>query len=97
MYMYVDLLLNLDTLLIQLREIYSKWEEIGAALGISQENLTEIKNVGEHGTDFDCFVEVCDKWLKDRPKPTWKAVSKALDKINCHELSNEILKIYDTG
>ena len=63
-------------------------------MGISQECLTKIR---EHGTDFDCFVEVCGKWLKDRTKPTWKAVSKALDKINCHELSNEILKIYDTG
>ena len=66
-------------------------------MGISQEYLIKIKDIGKHGTDFDCFVEVCDKWLKDRPKPTWKAVSKALDKINCHELSNEILKIYDTG
>ena len=63
-------------------------------MDISQEYLTKI---GDNGTDFDCFVEVCDKWLKDRAKPTWKAVSKALDKINCHELSNEILKIYDTG
>ena len=66
-------------------------------MGISQEYLTKIKDIREHGTDFDCFVEVCDKWLNDRAKPTWKAVSKALDKINCHELSKKILKIYDTG
>ena len=70
---------------------------MAAALGISQEYLTKIKDIKEYGTDFDCFVEVCDKWLKDRAKPTWKAVSKALDKINCHELSKKILIIYDTG
>ena len=66
-------------------------------MAISQEYLTKIKDAGKHGTDFDCFMEVCDKWLKDRAKPTWKAVSKALDKINCHELSKNILKIYETG
>ena len=43
---FLDLLLNLNTLLIQLREICSKWKEIGAALGISQEYLTKIKDVG---------------------------------------------------
>ena len=48
-------------------------------MGISKEYLTKIKDVREHGTNFDCFVEVCKKWLKDRAKP--KAGSKTLDMI----------------
>ena len=79
----------------------SKWEEIAKALNISHDCIKHIKQTTS-GEDYEYLVEVCDEWLRqlrDRSMtPTWKAVSKALDRMGgCHDLAKEIKAIYNTG
>ena len=92
----LDSLLNLDTLIIQLREISSKWESLGEHLNFSASILLQIKNIA-NGSDFNCLVELCDKWLRDVYNPTWKMVADVLILIGEEKLSSELLHIYDTG
>ena len=97
---FIDLLLNLDTILIQLRDISSKWLELGTAFELSHDLLHSIRTKCD-GKDFDCLIEVCEAWLRSfhasQSHPTWKAVSKALDRIGCNQLSKELSEIYITG
>ena len=88
--------MNLDTVLIQLREIASKWEAMGQFLNFSNETLLLIKTTG-NGADFDCLVELFDHWLRCEKSPTWKTIADALKEIGEPKLSYEIFQIYDTG
>ena len=83
-------------MLIQLRQIASKWESLGIDLNFSASTLLELKNTA-NGSDFNCLVELCDKWLRDVYNPTWKMIAHALKEIGEDKLSIELLQIYDTG
>ncbi len=97
---YLDKLLNRDSLLIQIRDIASKWEDLGVALDIPYTKLQEIMKMRDRG-DLQCLIEVCDCWLKaqfdSRVTPTWTSISTALLRIGSDELSKEIKEIYKTG
>ncbi len=93
--MYTDKLLNLDTLLIQLREVASKWESLGMFLNFSSLDMQLMK--AKATNDFDCLIELCDNWIRNQTVPTWKKVADALKNIGEHELHDELLNIYKTG
>ncbi len=92
---YTDKLLNLDTLLIQLREVACKWENLGKYLNFSREDIHLMK--AKATNDFDCLIELCDNWIRSQTVPTWKKVADALKNIGEHELHDEFLNIYTTG
>ena len=84
--------MNLDTLLINLRHLAPKWQEIGIHLKIS---AAELKSIQEHckEVDCDCLVELFDKWLRSTDTPTWKNITDALDTMGEHESSQNIMDI----
>jgi len=49
------------------------------------------------GPDYDCLVELCDAWLKQTKKPTWRLIVDAVNKLGNKKLEQEILNIYTTG
>ena len=61
-FLYTDKLLNLDTLLIQLREVACKWESLGKYLNFSSEDIQLMK--AKATNDFDCLIELCEHFLK---------------------------------
>ena len=94
-YWCLDKLLNLDTLLIQIRhEVTPKWYQFGLAVGISKETLDEFSNF----TPEECIVEVADLWLRTSVTTlTWRDVADALKGCGYHKLAEKILKVYKTG
>ena len=97
----LDKLLNLDSLVRQLRPVQSKWKVIGEALNISREVLEDIQASCAPEEDLVCLVEMCDKWIKTllgyNLQPTWQAIGKVLVRVDCQRLSKEIMDIYKTG
>ena len=93
--LFLDATLNLDTLLIQIKaQVTPKWYQLGVALKINKEILDKFCEC----SDEESIVEVLDYWLRNSSsKPTWRAVAKALNEIELHELEERILKIYKTG
>ncbi len=69
MFLILDQSLNLDTLLINLRHLAPKWQEIGIHLKISAAELKSIQELCKE-VDFDCLVELFDKWLRSTDTPT---------------------------
>ena len=56
----IDKALNLDNLLIQIRDqVTPKWYQFGLAVGISKETLDEFSNFPPE----ECIVEMSDLWL----------------------------------
>ena len=92
---YLDELLNLDTLLIQIRhEVTPKWYQFGLAIGINKETLDEFSNF----TPEECIIEISDTWLRTSATAiTWRDVADALKETGCHRLAEKILKVYKTG
>lgn len=91
---YTDAHLDLDMLLIQLKpQVLTKWKQFAEAVGLS--NI--IKELSQYSED-ECIVEVFDQWLKSHPtKPTWRNVADILKDIGLQQLSNDIMKVYQTG
>ena len=90
-----DLLLNLDSLLIQLRnEVTPMWYQFGEAIGVEKKVLDKcIKYSPE-----ESIVEVLDNWLRNHAgQPTWWEVAEALRMINLMQLAFNVEKVYDTG
>ena len=83
-------------MLIELRDIAPKWEELGRHLQFSATDIQQFKHIS-NGIDFDCLVELCDNWLKITEKPTWKFLAHIMEKMEEQQLSEEILNIYNTG
>ena len=95
-YMYIiDRTLNLDNLLIQIREeVTPKWYQFGLAIGINKETLNQFSNF----TPEECIVEITDLWLRTNETTViWRDVANALKEIGCYRLAEKILKIYKTG
>ena len=88
--------LNLDTLLIQLRQqVTSKWYQFGEAVGIDKEVLD---NYAQDCHPEDCIVEMLDYWLRKRVKqPTWREIADTLKLIGLYQLASDIEKVYSTG
>ena len=79
--------LNLDSLLIQLRdEVTPKWHEFGVAVGVPQYLLDQYSNypAGER------LIQVFNYWLKNHHHPTWRDVAELLHDIELHELADSI-------
>ena len=92
-----DSMLNLDSLLIQVRsQVTPKWYEFGVAAGLDRELLEKYTS---HPPEV-CIEEMFDYWLRNRPKQaraTWKQVAKILEAIQLNQLAEDILKVYETG
>ena len=90
-----DDLLNLDSLLIQLKpEVTSKWEQFAQVIGLSEDVMKDLASCGPD----DRMVEMLDYWLRHNPsKPTWRDVAQVLEEIHLYQLADDLLKVYDTG
>ena len=90
------MLLNLDNLLIQLKDkITEKWHQFGVALGVEKEILDQyLKYPPEQS-----IMEMLDHWLRscDLEERNWRDVAKALRQIGHHQLAKEIESIDKTG
>ena len=94
----VDGSLDLNMLLIQIREIKSHWYAYGEALGVSPKTLDEIKEMQLE--DYDKLVEVLDVFFHTHsqdPPPTWKEIAEALTVIGYEKMAVNIMKVYITG
>ena len=86
---YDDILL----LLHHLKDITDKWQEIGIALGFSQEVLDDIKTSTSTGGSVACLIEMLTRWLKCAPPkyclPTLEALLEALrhDTVGEHRIA----------
>ena len=92
----VDKMVNLDSLLIQLRlQVTAKWHQFGTAVDIPDEILEQYSSYPAN----ERLMEVLDYWLKNygTPGPTWRDVAKVLSDIELHELAEGIMNVYETG
>ena len=91
----VDSLLNLDNLLIQIKQDTTPmWYQLGEALGIEKKVLKKFTTCSPE----ESIIEVLDYWLRNHPgKPTWKEVAVALREIHLHRSASRIEMIYKTG
>ena len=91
----VDLCLNLDNLLIQIRrQVTPKWLQFGLAVGINEEILEQFSNFPPE----ECIVEMLDLWLRTSERAvTWRDVANVLKQIGFYQLAEKVLKIYKTG
>ncbi len=93
-----DASLDLNMMLIQVREVIPSWYLYGEALGVSEEMLKEVN--GMKMDDYDKLVEVLDCWFRSFPKnkpPTWRDVALGLQNVGFNKLSADIMKVYTTG
>ena len=91
-----SLCVNLDTLLIQLRQqVTTKWYQFGVRAGIHRDVLD---NFAKQCSPNDCIVEMLDYWLRNsKQPPTWKDVARILKEINLTQLGQDIDEFYKTG
>ena len=87
---------NLDNLLIQLREQVSPlWYQFGEAAGVEPEILDKL---ADNCSPQECIVEMFDYWLRQQKElPTWRDVAKILKVINLQQLADHIETVYTTG
>ncbi len=83
-------------MLIELRDISSKWKEFGKELRFQSSQLVQFKTASD-GTDFGAFIELCLEWIRSTKNPTWSTLAIALKNINEEKLSENVLNIYKTG
>ena len=95
----LDESVNLDNLLIQLKQVNSMWRELGDALGLPPSILDDIS--GQYQSDpQQCMVEMLDSWLMrhmHQGSPTWWEVAKALRQITRSDLADALETVYTTG
>ena len=91
-----SLCVNLDTLLIQLRQqVTAKWYQFGVRAGIHRDVLD---NFAKQCSPNDCIIEMLDYWLRNsKQPPTWKDVARILKEINLEQLGHDIDEVYKTG
>lgn len=72
-----------------------KWYQFGQAVGIAEDVLVKCFEYPPE----ECIVEVLDYWLRNfgPSRPTWRDVAKALRDTGLQQLSENILKVYETG
>ena len=88
---------NLDNLLIQLREeVTPHWQNFGLTIGVPREVIVKYS---EYPPD-QCMIEILDYWLRhhdDAAPLTWRDVAVALRQIKLYQLAEKILKVYVIG
>ncbi len=94
-----DELLNLDTLLIELKSISQYFKQLGSHIGISRDYLDQIES--SVAVPYDGLVEVCDAWLRkcedNEITLTWRHLADILSSMEQHQLSHNIMQVYATG
>lgn len=95
LYNWTDNLLNLDSLLIQVKaEVTPQWYQLGEALGIEKNKLEKCTQYPPE----ESIVEVLDSWLRNHPgQPTWREFAETLKMIGLLQLGCDIEKVYETG
>ena len=91
--MVLDETLNLDSLLLKLRDkVKAEWYQFGEAIGVPKEYLEKLEGLSEEG----CLVKLLEFWLSYHPdRPTWKELADALEYIRDYQLANNLKKVYD--
>ena len=91
----VDSLLNLDSLLIEIKwDATQVWYQLGETLGIEKKILDKFTTCSSE----ESIIEMLDYWLRNHSrKPTKKEVADALRKIHLHESASGIEMIHETG
>lgn len=87
---------NLDNLLIQLREeVTPHWQNFGLIIGVPRKVIVKYS---EYPPD-QCMIEILDYWLRhhDDAPLTWRDVAVALRQIKLYQLAEKILKVYVIG
>ena len=94
-WLLIDSLLNLDSLLIQVKQDATQmWYQLGEAFGIEKKILEKYTACSPE----ESIVEMIDYWLRSHSgQPTWKEVAEALRKIHLHNLASGIEMFYKTG
>ena len=92
---HADTLLNLDSLLIQLKaEVTPRWYEFGKALGVNKAVLEKCIQYPPE----ESIVEILDNWLRNHEtEPTWKEIAESLKMIGLRQLGSDIGMVYETG
>ena len=90
--------LDLNMMLIQVREVIPDWYAYGGAIGVPTQVLDEMRNM--QCDDYGKLVEMADYWFHIHsrdPAPTWKEVAHGLSAIGHNKLADDIMKVYITG
>ena len=97
MHSKLDELLNLDSMLIQVKqEVTLTWYQFGKALGVN-ENVLD-KCLQHPGPPKESLIEVCDNWLRNHTgQPAWSEIAEALRQIGYQQLADNIDNVYNTG
>ena len=70
------------------------WYQLGEAFGIDKKILEKYTACSPE----ESIIEVLDYWIRSHSgQPTWKEVAETLNKIQLHELAQEIEMNYKTG
>ena len=88
---------SLKDLLKELKQVASKWENIGVMLGIDSGVLDNIDADNPKSCE-NCLREMLKVWLKQlAPAPSWQAVVEALDVLGEPKLAQELKQRYCTS
>ena len=91
MILYADIILDLDSLLIQLQDkVTQNWQKFGIALRIQKAVLDRCLMY----TLEQSIIEILDHWLRSDVEHTWGEVARALKQINYHQLESVCNYLY---
>ena len=90
-----DPTLTTDNLMEVVKEVEHRWEEFGGKLVVRDSKLENIK--GLYQTDHLRMEAVVDYFVKCYPTSSWKHIGTALQKMELHELANNITTNYVRG
>ena len=88
---------SLKDLLKELKQVSSKWHNIGVMLNIDSGSLDSIETDNPRNCE-NCLREMLKVWLKQvNPAPSWQAIVEALDVLEEPKLAKELKQRYCTG
>ena len=90
-----DPTLTTDNLMEVVKEVEHRWEELGGKLYMPGSKLENIK--GLYQTDHLRVEAVLDHYVKCDPYSSWKEVGETLQKMELHELANNVTTNYVRG
>ena len=90
-----DPTLTTDNLMEVVKEVEHRWEELGGSLGVPVSKLENIK--GLYQTPHLRMEAMLDHYVKCYPYSSWKNVGTTLQKMELHQLANNITTTYVRG
>ena len=83
----------LGTIMETIHSLTAKWFNLGLALGLSSDALSQIE-YNYPRDSFRCLTEVIKAWLRSNPQSSWRELASALRSplVGGFELATEIAK-----